>query len=120
MSRHDFPGRDLGTTGTIGWDRPLATFFVHVFLVEIEVELIWRGTYPGELPTAAAAIAIAAQHADLPATLGAELETDRLRTLAEADGPAQQACKPFLGPARPGIDTEEEAREAGSSSHQEV
>lgn len=113
MSRHDFPGKDLASTVTLGWDRPLGTFFVQVFLEEVEHELVWRGTFPGELSSAAAAIAIAAPYANLPVTLGAILETDRLRALGGIDGPAQIAVRPFLIPAGHVIRTEAEARAAG-------
>jgi len=100
MSRHTFAGK-AGTTVAIGWDRPLATFFVQVLrphrTMKGEDETVeWQGTEPGELPTAAAAIAVAAPYADLPETLGATLETDRLKTVATSDGPAQIAARPFL------------------------
>lgn len=100
MSRHSFAGR-AGTTVAIGWDRPLRTFFVQVLrphrTMEGEDETVeWQGTEPDELPTAAAAIAVAVLHADLPETLGATLETDRLKTIATSDGPAQIVARPFL------------------------
>jgi hypothetical protein len=100
MSRHTFAGR-AGTTVAIGWDRPLGSFFVQVTKPHPEEEgetdmLVWLGTIFGELPTAAAAIAVAASHADLPDTLGATLETDRLKTVTTSDGPAQIAARPFL------------------------
>lgn len=101
MSRHDFPGKGVASSVSIGWDRPLDTFFVQVMqphprIDDEEALYIWRGTSPGELPTAAAAIEIAGEFADLPETLGATLETDRLKTLGTFDGPAQQAMKPFV------------------------
>ena len=119
MSRYDFAARDGVSVVTIGWDRPLATFFVQVSLKTVSglgddtTVPLWRGTSRGELPTAAAAIEIAAPYADLPTPLGAILEMDRLRSLGEVDGPAQQAARPFHAPARPAIRTEAEAREAG-------
>lgn len=98
MSRHTFPGKGGASEVAIGWDRPLATFFVQVFRPDPleageETAFIWVGTDIGELPTAAAAISIAAPHADLPGTLGATLETDRLKTVAASDGPAQTIIK---------------------------
>jgi hypothetical protein len=100
MSRHTFTG-NAGTTVAIGWDRPLGTFFVQVLrphrTMRGEDEVVeWQGTEPDELPTAAAAIEIAARYADLPQTLGTTLETDRLKTLGSVDGPAQRAVRPFL------------------------
>ena len=101
MSRHIFPGKAGATSVTLGWDRPLATFFVQVFVPDPneageETTIIWEGTMPGELPTAASAIALATPYADLPETLGATLETDRLRTVATPDGRDQAAAKRLL------------------------
>ncbi|MES3093439.1 hypothetical protein O6027_17545 [Sphingomonas aerolata] len=100
MSRHTFTG-NAGTTVAIGWDRPLATFFVQVLrphpTMESEDDMVeWQGTEPEELPTAASAIEIAARYASLPDDLGATLETDRLKTLGSADGRAQRTVRPFL------------------------
>lgn len=100
MSRHTFAGR-AGTTVAIGWDRPLRTFFVqvskpHPTKAGESKMLKWAGTDIDELATAAEAIAIAKTYADLPDTLGATLETDRLKTVATSDGPAQIAARPFL------------------------
>ena len=100
MSRHTFAGH-TGTTVTIGWDRPLGSFFVQVTrphpTMEGEDEIVeWQGTEPDELPTAAAAIGIGTHFADLPETLGATLETDRMKTFGAFDGPAQRAARPFL------------------------
>jgi hypothetical protein len=97
MSRHTFAGM-AGVSVAIGWDRPLDTFYVQVSRPEPEDEgeretFVWEGTSPRELPTAAAAIAVAASHAELPADLASTLETDRLKTLGSFDGPAQTAMK---------------------------
>ena len=101
MSRHVFPGKAGATSVALGWDRPLATFFVQVFGPDPEepgeeTTTIWQGTAPGELPTAASAITLATPFADLPDTLGATLETDRLRTVATPDGREQAAAKRLL------------------------
>jgi hypothetical protein len=118
MSRYDFPGKGVASSVAIGWDRPLATFFVQVMQPHPRIDgeeatYIWKGAAPGELPTAAAAITVAAEYADLPKDLGATLETDRLKTLGIFDGPAQEAAKPFIQASPPPIHTEAEAREAG-------
>ena len=102
MSRHSFPGKAGTTEVAIGWDRPLATFYVQVLaphptLAGEDATVLWEGTAVGELPTAACAIRIAQDYADLPETLGATLETDRLRTVATRDGPAQLAARRFIG-----------------------
>jgi len=107
MSRYNFAGKGVA----IGYDRPLSTFFVQVMQPHPRIDgeeatHIWKGSAPGELPTAAAAIAIAAKYADLPKDLGAKLETDRLKTLSTFDGPAQVAAKPFIQSSPPPIHTE--------------
>lgn len=102
MSRHTFDG-PAGISVAIGWDRPLETFYVQVSrpdpndLGERDT-FVWNGTAPGELPTAASAIAIAAPHAELPNNLANTLETDRLKTLGLSDGEYQAAAKRWLFP----------------------
>ncbi|MDE0877908.1 MAG: hypothetical protein OSB00_04460 [Sphingomonas bacterium] len=87
-----------GTSVSIGWDRPLGTFFVqvlrpHPHLTGEDETVAWHGAHPGELTTAAAAVTIASRWADLPADLAITLETDRLMTLGQSDGEAQIAIK---------------------------
>jgi len=109
MSRHKVPLRDgvQAESAWIGWDRPLNTFFAQVIgLPDVDGEqdcVIWQGTYPGELPTPRSAIALIEQYCDVPEDLARQLETDRLATLAQADGPNQQAAKRALiiGEAEP-------------------
>ena len=95
MSRHSYTGRDGIPRVDIGWDRPLGTYFVQVFHVENgeEVAFLWEGAEHGQITEAAAAVKIAAQYAELPPSLTATLEIDRLRTSAQTDGPAQSAAK---------------------------
>ncbi len=100
MSHHTFAGK-AGTTVSIGWDRPLNTFYVQVSRPDREEEgeretFVWEGTAPGELSTATAAIAIAKPHAELPEDLATTLETDRLKTLGHFDGPVQLAARELL------------------------
>lgn len=100
MSRHTFAG-DAGVSVAIGWDRPLDTFYVQVSRPDPEEQgeletFVWEGTSPRELPTAAAAIAVAAPHAELPADLATTLETDRMKTLGSFDGPAQRAARGMI------------------------
>lgn len=97
MSRHTFAGL-AGISVAIGWDRPLDTFYVQVSRPDPEDDgeretFVWEGTKPLELPTAAAAIAVAAPHAELPVDLASTLETDRLKTLGSFGGPAQAAMQ---------------------------
>jgi hypothetical protein len=106
MSRYDFAGTHPETRVTIGWDRPLQTFFVQVTkttrlpsaaaAADDDHMILWIGTNCRELPCAADAIGIAGAHAVLPTDIGATLEMDRLRTIGDCDGPAQHAARPFL------------------------
>jgi hypothetical protein len=101
MSRHEVPAKPANPKvirGTVGWDRPLQTFFAQVFALsdeegEGEEAIVWVGSFPGELPTAAAALAVIAPYCEIPDGLAATLETDKLKTLAQVDGPAQRTGK---------------------------
>ena len=101
MSRHDLPPKP-GIAGvvkaTIGWDRPLQTFFAQVFFAtEDEPEegeaLVWVGTEPGELLTVEAAIEIVAPHAIVPEDLAARLTADIAATVGVRDSARQAAVK---------------------------
>lgn len=110
MSRYDFTGIAPQSRVTIGWDRPLRTYFVQVMQTSPPFEadagdadeqgdertIVWIGTAPRELPYATDAIRIARAHAELPPDIGITLEMDRLRTIGESDGPAQRDARPFL------------------------
>ena len=101
MSRHEFVGKAGTTKVALGWDRPLATFFVQIFRPDDEEKgddtaFLWVGTAPGELPTATSAIAIAKPYANLPDGFAATLETDRIKTLGTSDGERQIAVKRHL------------------------
>ncbi len=101
MSRHDLqPRGDQPTVikATVGWDRPLQTFFAQVFFAtEDEPEegeaLIWQGTEPGELPTPEAAIAVVAPHAIVPDDLASRLNAEMRETIGIADGQHQTLAK---------------------------
>lgn len=99
MSRHDLRPRLEGsivTRGTVGWDRPLQTFFAQLFSVnedEEEEPHIWVGTFPRELESAAATIAIVESDCVVPEGLAAKLETERLASLGTFDGPQQVDLK---------------------------
>ncbi|MDR7103875.1 hypothetical protein [Croceicoccus sp. BE223] len=101
MSRHDLQPRPDGAgvvRVTIGWDRPLQTFFAQVFFATDEEPeegeaLIWIGTEPGELLTAEAAIAVVAPHAIVPADLADKLTAEMRATIGIKDGRHQAAAK---------------------------
>jgi len=86
---------------TVGWDRPLQTFFAQVFFrTEDEPDegeaLIWVGTEPGELLSADGVIALVDPHVDVPADLADQLTADMRRTAGSRDGPYQTAVKRTL------------------------
>jgi hypothetical protein len=82
--------------GTVGWDRPLQTFFAQLFSINEDGEEephIWIGTFPRELASAAAAIAVVEADCRVPEGLAATLETERLASLGTFDGPQQADLK---------------------------
>jgi hypothetical protein len=99
MRRHDLrprPGANIVTRGSVGWDRPLQTFFAQLFSINEDGEEephIWIGTFPRELASAAAAIAVVGADCVVPDGLGAVLETERLASLGTFDGPQQVDLK---------------------------
>lgn len=105
MSRHSVPVKPEvnATEAWAGWDRPLQTFYVQVFRRgdtdddEAEAdEILWAGSDVGELRTPDDALRLLAPWCDIPDELSATLQIDRLKTLANRDGPAQQQAKAFL------------------------
>ena len=102
MSRRDVPvksGSHPIVKATIGWDRPLETFFAQVFALDNdgeEVAVVWKGTYPAELPNPSSAIDILKPYCEIPTGLAIELETDRLATLGRTDSAAQRTAKRAL------------------------
>lgn len=95
---------DTITAAAIGWDRPLESFFVQVFAgVDSDGEdnvILWTGTSPGELPTAAAAIALVQPYAAIPEDLNARLETDRLKTIATPATDLQRRMRLSIRPRK--------------------
>ena len=72
MSRHDFTGIEPDISVSIGWDRPLNSFFVQVLRRHPHLDgeddtIVWHGTEPGELKSASDAIAIASRWARVAA-----------------------------------------------------
>jgi len=100
MSRYDLEVRsDVdATSATIGWDRPLQTFFVQVRRIKDgeETSFIWEGLDYGELPSPADAIRIVAPYCEVPGDLARRLEVDHMKTSAQGDGHAQIAARAFI------------------------
>lgn len=81
MSRHDY--RTDAARVSIGWDAPLATFFLQVWTGDVDDEDaspdIWLGAFYGEAPQPDPLIAVARRHIpNLPATLHRQLTVDQL------------------------------------------
>lgn len=104
MSRHDLepkPNAVDVVRASVGWDRPLQTFFAQVFWrtadePEEGEALVWLGTEPGELPTPEAAIAVVAPHAIIPDDLADRLAREMEATVGMKDSPEQAAVKRLL------------------------
>ncbi|WP_054947606.1 hypothetical protein [Novosphingobium sp. KN65.2] len=103
MSRYELQTRrgSGASLASIGWDRPLQTYFVQVHRVEDDEEIafIKQGTVFQELPNPADALRLIEPYCDAPDDLAKRLEIDRLQTLADGDGPAQIAAKNFISRA---------------------
>lgn len=101
MSRHAIPlkpGIDA-TEAVAGWDRPLQTFFVQVLRRTEDGEdeiLLWEGAEYGEIKTPAAALRLLEPWCDIPDSLSATLQIERMETLAASDGPRQKEARDFL------------------------
>lgn len=88
MSRYEFnaPGVNLA----IGWDGPLASFFLTIWVDELqgdddESPHLWIGASYGEAPYAAPVLAIARHHVPtIPADFIKQLVTDQMRQPARA------------------------------------
>lgn len=81
MSRHDF--QNCTARASIGWDAPLASFFLQIWTGEETDEhagpSIWLGGYYGEVRAPDPLLAIAREHIpDLPETLHRQLIIDQL------------------------------------------
>ena len=76
MSRHEFAGRERGTRIVLGWDAPLASYFLHV-IGEEDAVLLWRGGPYGECPEPGPLLALARRWSDaVPDGLLARLLAD--------------------------------------------
>ncbi len=96
MSRYELaahPEKPEVSHAVIGWDRPLATYFVQVFskLSGDYKVTFWQGTAPGELKTADAAIALVEPFAIVPEDLAARLRRD------VAEQPVRAPTHPMVG-----------------------
>jgi hypothetical protein len=80
MSRHDIAARDTKYTITVGWDRPMRTYFAHVkdwTLDEDEEMVLWVGGLFDEVKTVTHLAEAIARYADLTDEMVATLLVDR-------------------------------------------
>lgn len=86
MSRHEYEGN--GARLAIGWDAPLASFFLTVWIDALQdgtgedPPQIWLGASYGEVSHPAVLVTIANRHVpDLPADLARTLMADQIKAL---------------------------------------
>ncbi|MEV4708189.1 hypothetical protein [Actinoplanes sp. NPDC049316] len=85
MSRHDLTPLDPDTVSCVivGWDRPLGSFFTHVYLTdddnEFDAPTFEIGTDFREVTDPAAAIELASMYAKVPDDMSATLTADAVR-----------------------------------------
>lgn len=77
MSRYEFAGRERGVAVALGWDPPLATYFLQVSAEGEDEPLLWRGGRLGECPEPGPLLALARRWSDaVPDDLLARLLAD--------------------------------------------
>ena len=101
MSRYDFNA--AGTCLAIGWDGPLATFFLMVWIdaqqddSEDDEPQLWIGASYGEAPDAEALLTIARRYvAKIPADFAKQLLTDQMRQSPRALAPGATTLERVL------------------------
>lgn len=80
MSRHDIPARDPKFTVTVGWDRPMRTYFAHVrdpSLDEDDEMVLWVGGTFDEVKTLDELVAAVHPYADLSEDMVTKLFYDK-------------------------------------------
>ena len=88
MSQHRYEGRTPGLTVLIGWDAPLATYFLSVADEDADEPLIWHGGRYGECPEPRPLLDLARQWSDaVPDALLSQLLADELAEPAKPRRP---------------------------------
>lgn len=79
MSRHDIPGKHPDLLATVGWDRPLQTFFAQVGRPGSDSDdlVLWLGTSHRACPRPEDMAAALAPYADLKPAIIERLNEDR-------------------------------------------
>lgn len=100
MSRYDLqPLKEFPAilSVTIGWDRPLQTFFIQIFEQQPEdpepVLIIWEGTDYHALPDAEKVIDLAAKYAIIPEDLADKLALDQDKSRSIKDSALQEIIR---------------------------
>lgn len=83
---------------SVGWDRPLQTFFAQVLSAKLDedgnaADLLWIGAGIDEVRSARVAIDAVRAWAIIPDGLNAQLETERLASLTRRDTDYQAETK---------------------------
>ncbi|WP_214317084.1 hypothetical protein [Nonomuraea sediminis] len=119
MSRHIIPnppGSPLRRVTSVGWDRPLATFFAMSFdppapgdEFDNEIEVFWIGATPCEIPTVEAlAHTLAEHHVELPGDIKRLLAVE---AKVEGQGFAGRPATSVIAAAvRPHVPADQQAR----------
>lgn len=101
MSRHEFTSQQTDGTSyecTVGWDRPLNTFFAQVFEFApgestSEKILLWLGTSYSEIQDANAVTTAIQPYCTVPPELALRLEQDRMVSSGTTDSDLQTAVR---------------------------
>ena len=107
MSRYTIPAFDPAHRLIVGWDAPLQTYFVQVFVPtqnnddgEECIEL-WEGTDVESLPWLTHLVRVMRHYGTLPVEIAQQLVTDKLRSTKPT--PLQQRMQHMLRQARSGL-----------------
>jgi hypothetical protein len=101
MSRHVIPALSDRFSVTVGWDRPMNSYFAQVEDLEIDSDtsdpmLVWVGTSHSEIPHPEALQRHIARYAAIPDGMLETLRADRAATLDRGDTRLQRDMQIFV------------------------
>lgn len=107
MSRYEITGDDPNMRITVGWDRPLSTYFAQVISPEADEEsedyiLLWIGCRPYEIATPEALIKPLARYVTPSETILQCLRADRILDLDRGPTATQRMLLDLLDEGREG------------------
>ncbi len=86
MSRYKYLGKEYYWEIVVGWDNPLATFFVQVWDSSVPIDagdfpspVLWAGCNLGEIPTLAELEVMVERYGSIPEETRQDLEDDFAR-----------------------------------------